>query len=71
MSASRKLYTALAAGNKTLAAKTTEADRGMFLATVWGTAYAFKMDNSGFNVVRFLAASGFTDDEVRAYSVLV
>jgi hypothetical protein len=38
---------------------------------VYAAAVAFKADNSGFDGARFLRASGFTDEEVRAYSALV
>lgn len=71
MSASRKLYTALAAGFKRISAETDDNDRQMFRNSVYAAAVAFKADNSGFNSVRFFAASGFTDEEVRAYSALV
>lgn len=71
MSASRKLYTALAAGFKQISGSTDENDRQMFRTTVYAAAVAFKADNSGFDGARFLRASGFTDEEVRAYSVLV
>jgi hypothetical protein len=71
VSASRKLYTALAAGFKQISGSTDDNDRQMFRTTVYAAAVAFKADNSGFDGARFLRASGFTDEEVRAYSALV
>lgn len=71
MSASRKLYVAVAEKFKEVERRTDENDRHMFRTTTFAAAKAMKDDNSGFDTLRFLAASGWKDDELRAIRPLL
>lgn len=70
MTASRKLYTDLARRFKDVANGIEESDseRGMWRVLALATAFALRADNSNFDKRRFLQASGFTEDELRAYA---
>lgn len=68
MSASRKLYNAVAGKFKEASHRNTDAqERNMWRTMVLAAAFAFRDDNSGFDKWRFLKASGWTDDELSAY----
>ena len=67
MSASRKLYNAVAEEFKRVGGMTDENDRYMWRAMVRAAARSFYGDNSGFDTYRFLRASGFTEQEITDY----
>lgn len=74
MTASRRLYNAMAAELKKSAPSPTlrspgfaEAERLVWRSAVRAVARSFYSDNSGFDTIRFLRASGFTDEEIAAY----
>ena len=68
MSATRKLYVAVAEKFKEVAQQTDDNDRHMWRTTVLAATFAFRADNTGFDKRRFLRASGWTDDELSAYA---
>jgi hypothetical protein len=68
MSASRKLYVTVAEKFREVSHRTDENDRHVWRATVLAAAFAFRLDNSGFDKRRFLKASGWADDELAAYA---
>ena len=63
MSASRKLYVALAAKYKAMQPSNDDEWR-QWSDMVIATATVFANDNSGFDIRKFLSASGFTDEMV-------
>lgn len=69
MSASRKLYVALAEGFKRAKPNyPSENAMGVWVHTVTNSARVLKADNSGFDREKFLRASGFTDGDLAVYS---
>lgn len=67
MTASRRLYNAMAEAFKRVGESTDENDRYMWRAMVRASARSFLSDNSGFDTYRFLRASGFTEQELTDY----
>lgn len=66
MTASRKLYNAMAAEFKRIEGTTDEADRHMWTQMVWAASQTLWRDNSGFDRLRFLRASGYSEADVTA-----
>lgn len=66
MSASRKLYTAMADKFKDLRPATGGEGYNEWVAMVIGTATVFANDNSGFDIRKFTRASGFSEEQVTA-----